>query len=54
MGFIKNLFSNVSKPEIDMEDLIFEIAMQSGLDEELIETVLICEENYLIKKGVLS
>lgn len=52
MGFISNLFNNLTKPKIDIDEIVEYIADKTSIDEDIIATVLLVEEDFLKEKGI--
>jgi len=53
MGFIGNLINGLSKPEIDVDDLVDFIIEETRIDRDIIELILDTEEIYLRMKGII-
>ena len=53
MGIIGNIINGVSKPEIDVDDLVDFIAEATRMDRGIIEIILEAEDIYLREKGII-
>jgi len=53
MGFLGNLISSFSKPEIDVDELVDFIVEETHIDRNTIEIILDMEEIFLREKGII-
>ena len=53
MGIIGNIINGLSKPEIDVDDLVDFIIEETRMDRDIIELILDTEEIYLRMKGII-
>lgn len=53
MGFISNLLNGLTKPQIDIDELIDYIANKTSISADIIETVLLVEEDFLREKRIV-
>jgi len=53
MGFLGNLISSYTKPEIDVDDLVDFIIEETHIDRGIIEVILEAEDIYLREKGII-
>jgi len=53
MGILGNIINSFSKPTIDVDLMIQQIAQRTGVNENLIEEILLAEEDFLREKGII-